>query len=211
MPYVSFPTEYIYWSKIPNHEEIKARCNKKIDALSVESKVLDEYGSNPRDMTFSKFTEKNNFLTDDDLQSLVWKPLEEMLKQINQHSSFKISPKDTFIETYWYSHYEKDYFQASHAHMSNPINKEGNTYYSSFSIVYILEDKHEKSSLVFQKEIPDTIPYTQYHRKHEFDTGNFPDICEGTVIIFPSCTYHYVRHCSVPGRRTIAINLMSCY
>ena len=107
-----------------------------------------------------------------------------------------------------FTYYEKDNFQESHNHVGPCVEKDGRLLHASFSIIYILHDENDKSSVMFKKAGP--MPFKGLDENVIIDTS-YSSIGEGSVIIFPSNLDHYVKPCLKTGRVTIAFNIYSEY
>ncbi len=81
-------------------------------------------------------------------------------------------------------------------------------YKPTFSGIYILNDGNEHNSTEFR--IPHGAPLsTLSTQEFYYETKNNKEIKEGTVLIFPSSLYHEVLPVKIPGRVTIAFNIIS--
>lgn len=205
-----FPTNFVYWENIQNHDKIKSLMMDKVLELdkydrSEDSKLITNATTNFKDIN-------NNFheyFGDEILKDLVWKPLENLLSEIN---STKNTPKilldNSFIIDSWYTKYDKNGTFGMHYHYNNDIFITGKRYQRTFSIIYILNDKNETNTTLFT--VPHGAPLsTMPKQQFRLNTADKKEIKEGTVLIFPSSLYHEVLPTKIPGRITIAFNIAS--
>tara|TARA_B110000285_G_scaffold203804_1_gene240255 strand:- start:316 stop:957 length:642 start_codon:yes stop_codon:yes gene_type:complete len=210
MPHLQFPTTYVYWENLKDHDELKRKYMPIIDKIEQDN---PNEVKNPFDactvkcMSITSGPKINNFLEPSDMTKIIWNPLDNFIKEINSKYQYKISVKESFVSGYWFNTYDKYDNQDLHCHIEHKRIKNGVIYHAIFSGVYILNDENESSSLLFRssREQPFTDPTIEY----TFDTGKTSDIKEGTVMIFPVQLLHMVRNCIKPGRRTIAFNIFS--
>ena len=210
-----FPSNFVYWENIENHEKIKHVIMKKV--LELDNGVyknhnpggilnaVTNYG--PSADKFSKYFDK------DIIDQLVWNPFENLLKYINSNKNIpNINIKESFISSSWYTKYNENGTFRLHSHYNNGdvIMKNDNIYRPSFSIIYILNDKNERNSTRFSIMVGSPLS-TVSNQEIDFNTRDIKEIKEGTVIIFPSSLYHEVLPVKIPGRITIAFNIHSSF
>jgi hypothetical protein len=123
--------------------------------------------------------------------------------------AINFNPKKINIHDGWWNVYDESEFQEEHEHDGPPTYLYGDIFYPAFSVIYILHDENEKSSIVFKKKGP--FPLMEPHRQVVFETKDVKEIKEGTILIFPYNLRHLVKPCIKPGRVTIAYNICSIY
>ena len=203
MPNVKFPSHYVYWTQVKDHENIKSKLLPIINSLISENKY-----TNPFKLCTMKtnFSEQTDFLDNEMKEKIIWECLREMILETNCFPSIK--PSDAIINDYWFNVYEKGDFQEMHQHVALPYIMNGKTYHGTLSVVYILNSEEEDNSTVF-KLAGTNIPYVPMLQECEFDTGSVKEIKEGTLLIFSNQLNHFVRPIKKSGRITIAFNI-SC-
>jgi len=212
MSFIHFPTEFIYFEKVCGHSEIKQICMPQITELRkkrknnpfIASKLNTSFYYDEKMFAENEFLNNNNLLH----KNVVWKPFENMVNKYNALRLHPINIGASLIKTCWWNYYEKDNFQESHNHLGPCVEKDGRLLHASFSIIYILHDENDKSSVMFKKAGP--MPFKGLDENVIIDTS-YLSIGEGSVIIFPSNLNHYVKPCLKPGRVTIAFNIYSEY
>ena len=180
-----FPSKFIFWTEIENHDLFKQKYLTKIKSeceLNRESYIVPNWDCE----VYSSINHLNSFLYDEEfLNEIVWKPMDKML----QEAEFSAYPKSSQVSHIWFNVYEKGFFQETHVHTGEN---------SSFSGIYIIE-LNEPNTTAFV--VNDQIPYLS----GKIRTNN---IKEGSVIIFPSSLDHYVNPCK-ENRTTISFNISS--
>lgn len=208
MPHYQFPTNYVYWQQIDEHKDIKQRL------LPIIRKIEEEDLVNPFNACTMKTSIKrnNNFLSNEEINILVWKPIDTMINEINSIYNFKIKPSDSILQKYWFNTYNVGDFQEMHYHLGHPIYKNNKIYIPTFSLIYILNEESETNSTVFYSQNQGTHqPFVKPFQSDTFDTSKVSDIKEGTVIIFPCGLHHLVKPNRISGRTTLAFNIYSSF
>ena len=209
MPHVQFPTTYVYWEKLKKHDELKRKYMPIIDKIEQthpNDLTNPFYACNIKSVSIIH-TGLNTFLENEDINTIIWNPINNFIKDINSHYQYKIDVKKSFIDHYWCNTYDENDDQELHDHYDHVKYIDGIEYHTTFSGIYILNDDNESSSIVFRSPLHQ--PFYKLKAHHHLDTGTIDDIGEGTVLIFPSQLSHMVRQCKKPGRRTIAFNIFS--
>ena len=203
MPHFQFPSHYVFWTKVENHEKIKSHYLSKIKSIDKNISNKHNFICNVR----SNIRERVDFFEDDtdSINSIVWKPIEDMV----QESQGEIFLGDSFIQSHWYNIYESGDFQEKHSHGAYPIVIDGIRYHPSLSIIYILKDDNKEGSTLFTDNNPK--PFGAVLDYTSLDTSNIEDIGEGSVIIFSSKLEHMVKPVKIGGRITIAFNIFSSF
>ena len=207
-----FPTNFVYWENIQIHNDIKPGLMEKIIELEEsryknnESKGLINATTSFQQNTSLKIHE---FMDKNTIEELIWKPLENLLSNLNSTSnSPNIELSHSVIYGSWYTKYSDNGSFSLHHHYGEDVVVNGKLYKPTFSMIYILNDENEHNSTQFR--IPHGAPLSTF-RSQEFyyDTKNNKDIKEGTILIFPSSLYHEVLEVKIPGRVTLAFNIVS--
>jgi hypothetical protein len=196
MPYFKFPVDYVYWTDVEDHTQIKQ------ELLPV---VIDTMKNgcieNPFKMCTMKttFTQRYNLLNPEQIHKVIFEPMIKMISEIDDPFYKKLKMNNVCVTHQWFNLYNKGDFQELHEHLVNgkpqTMKINGKRYEEIFSVVYILHDKCNRNSLVFRDG--DTV----------FDTSTQKDIHEGCVLIFPSSLRHEVKPIEIPGRITFAFNV----
>src|SRR6056300_769707 len=202
MSFYHFPSEFVFWDKVENHDEIKKEILPKILEDSKNKKNNPFYNC--------KFNTSFNYNVKPDLNvmnkkmlDVIFFYLEKMFKTIN------FNTEKLMINKGWWNVYDEGEFQEEHEHSGSPIYSNGDLFYPALSVIYILHDDNEKSSIVFRK--PGPFPLMEPHCEEVFKTENVKEIKEGTILIFPYNLRHLVKPCIKPGRVTLAYNICSVY
>ena len=168
MTILSLTPEYIFHTKIPNHQEIK---DKYLPLLEKDHTLRARQGYTASGTTV--FGQNNFHLFDESfVQDVVWKPFHKMLDElppIHHHSIIKTIK----ISDIWYNRYLKDHICKPHIHTG-----------CSFSAIYLLH-LQEPNPTVF---IPNLQNYSYMMYENNIETKH---ITEGEVMIFPSNMLHY--------------------
>jgi hypothetical protein len=205
----NFPSNFVYWEDVKNHDMIKPILLSKIE------KIKEKYKNNRQGLIKASTTyntDVEDIITHPDMiKHIVWDPLDNAVKYINSKPDTPETDKieESFVCNSWYTLYDKDGYFNFHEHDSKPKIVGGKIFKPSFSMIYILKDDNERNSTSF-------LQTTQFYNsvysdsfQHSFDTCDVKDIKEGSVLIFPASLYHCVHPVIIPGRITIAINIYS--
>jgi len=216
MPFFHFPCDYVYWTHVEDHENIKAKYLPKVREAEKKHKgntqglIGEAVTGYTEDDNLTD--ELNKFIREPDItNSVVWNSINKLLKDnIEDKNMWKFRFTESYIKVAWYTSYDANVYFPLHTHDDGePMFRNGMTYYPSFSMIYILNDENERNSTVFKTfENPRSLCA---RKEITFNTGNIPDIKEGSVLIFPAHLPHYVIQAMKPGRVTIAYNLYSTY
>lgn len=211
MPFFRFTSDFVYWAQLKkeDHENIK---NTLLPQVREKDKNVEYFGKfDYGDAVTSYFDPNgNDFLMKEDLfNKIVWEPLDNMLKEHNKNNEYNnILISNSIISSGWYTSYkENSVFHQHHHYTIKPIIINGKTYYSSFSLIYILNDENEHNCTKFTSY--DTL-FT-VNGDVTYNTKFNKEIGEGTVLIFPSRLLHMVDLPEIKGRVTIAYNIFSEY
>ena len=206
MTHIKFPSHYLYWTQVKDHENIKSKLVPIIHNLITENNYDNPF---KKDCTMTtNFLKKAKFLDHEIKDKIIGKYLQEMISETNCFTNRK--PVDVIIENYWFNVYEKGDNQEMHQHIALPSIIDGKRYDTTFSIIYILNSDEEENSTVFK--LTDTaIPFHPLMQPVEFDTSKVDEIKEGTILIFSNQLNHFVRPIKKSGRITIAFNVACCF
>ena len=209
MSIISAPSEFLYFDKIKEHDEIKEKIMDKIKELLNTDEIKENKPF--KDCIFKTSYSKdkvNSFLLDKFIiKKLVWDNLDNMICKYNKLNFFKLNVSSSIITSCWFNAYEKTNFQEIHAHKIKPIYKCNNIYIPSFSLVYILHDENIANSTVFKYHSTDFI-WNFINRDNSIDTSKIKNIKEGSILIFPYTFQHFVIPV-MESRISIAYNLAS--
>jgi hypothetical protein len=191
-----FPSQFVYWEKIKNHEEIKNFLLPKIKEHSHSLFTLmseDKIKSCEQQKCKTSYFVNDHFLEKifkeyDYENDIIWNPIDNMLNRKDLNISRY--PSESNIRNLWYNIYSPGGNHKVHTH--------GND--SGFSGIYIL-DLNEKNTTIFENFGGNT------YLDHRFDTKH---IEEGCVVIFPRNLLHYVNP-SLKNRVTISFNILSTF
>ena len=210
MPHHQFPTTYVYWETLKDHDILKSKYMPIIDQIEQRKDTPLKNPFNFCDINVTSFSDKNTFLSSDDIDEIIWKPIDNFIREINSTYNHKINIKTSILYNYWFNTYKMGDFQEFHNHHGGrDQHNNGKYFYPTFSGIYILHDDAETSSIIFKSPNATPQPFTDLTDHHVFYTRSENSIKEGSVVIFPSQLEHMVKKCIKPGRRTIAFNVSS--
>lgn len=208
-----FPSNFVFWKKISNHENVK---NRILEFINTNPKILETYEpvvhngkSSYNNAAMNIFFLKNNDLS----KSIIWETLEEVVRELNsKESSEKVNISSSYINSIWCSKYDAKSTVSCHNHerpdgnIITHIN--GTQFRLSFSILYIVNDTNESNQTEFIQ--PSSHRVSAYaNPETRFNTNRMKDIGEGTVLVFPTNLYHQVNQMMEPGRVIISANISS--
>ena len=201
-----FPSNFVYWENIENHENIKSVLMKKI--LELDQEKFKDHMINNATTNYTGSDDITKYLNIDMIKELVWDPLANLLLKIKLTPNYpNIEISEAFIGSSWYTKYDKNGSFRLHNHSSKDHFINGKPFQSTFSMIYILNDENERNTTLF-KDLNLSSLSTLRTTEFQFFTGDVEEIKEGTVIIFPSSLYHEVLDVEKPGRITIAFNIL---
>jgi len=213
MPFERLPGNFIYWFNIESekHEKIKQMLLPKIELEESEaSETTTNYFPLGSD-AFTNYSKRPSYMLDDFItNTIVWDPVDDMIKRNNETDNYQISIDKSKIVEHWFTSYKVGDFFERHHHKGFPTIPSGENeyYYPTFSFIYILQDDNQKNSTTFI----DTNAYMfSPHVETSIHTSDICDIKEGTVMIFPVHLTHAVKK-NVKGKRiTLAYNISSTF
>jgi hypothetical protein len=205
-----FPTNFVYWEPIGNHDKIKPILIDKI--LKNDKKYENNKASLENAHTSYSQNEfgNKNFTPPEFYTDLVWNPVKNLIRKLSSLEMINESDiSELMLDKDWYTKYDDNGSMGLHAHIKEQPTYYNNKLYSSFvSLIYILHDENERNSTCF-KVIPGFPPLSMGPQKEiMYDTSCNSEIKEGVVIAFPSSLLHEVVPVKIPGRITIAFNVM---
>lgn len=212
MSFYRFPSDFVFWIQLDEeiHKNIKSIVMPKIKQDEPDITHKRGFKTSYHEHQDYRF-KKNKFLLDNEylVNNIVWNPLDLMFSKHNENNEqVKMDfYEKSMISEGWFNIYNKGDTCYPHDHFKRfPYTHNNELYFSSFAVVYILEDKNDKSSLEFSRFDP-----TSYMNDDHiiFNTADEKTIKEGTVLIFPANLTHAVNAVEVDGRVTIAYNIDS--
>jgi hypothetical protein len=198
MSFYHFPSEFVFWDKVENHDEIKKEILPKILEDSKNKKNNPFYNCK-FNTSFQHNDNRDLNVMDKKMSDVIFFYLKKMFKIIN------FNAEKLMINKGWWNVYDEGEFQEEHDHLGPPTYLDGDLFYTALSVIYILHDDNEKSSIVFRKDGP--FPLMEPYRENVFKTEDVKEIKEGTILIFPYNLRHLVKPCIKPGRVTLAYNV----
>jgi hypothetical protein len=207
MPYFRFPCHYIYWTKSKTHDNDKKTILPKILDLNEKLDLKNPFSK--CEVTTS-ICEELHFLTQEQIKQIVFVPILQMMKETNDMFLQMLNIRKMYVSNYWFNIYKEGEFQELHDHQNNNgfISQiENGKYKSILSVVYVLHDQNTSNNLIF-KLLKEDTPYLNDKVSVDFDTSMVKDIGEGSVIVFSNLLPHEVKPIKIPGRITIAFNVV---
>ena len=184
-----FPGDFIYWSKLKNHEYIKKNLLPKIvnnldkTQGSQNGKWLCDVNTEFFNLNISKYL---SLVTEE-----IYPALDGMFLELQKLSNNFKTPKISTVTNIWYNHYETNNNQEVHSHSIKTAN---------FSGIYILNLNEENKTVFYS--------YNTSIVDMGLSSKQLKEAKEGDIIIFPSNLLHYVLPCE-QTRDSIAFNI-SC-
>ena len=184
--------ESIYISKIEQskHEEIKTRLINTLQTDNHESWNLCKV-----DSTYFENVFLENI--DADYKEVFRNEIMKQLKNINGTIKY-------IIENVWYNVYKKNDFQEPHHHIGTYDNT------PTMSCIYCLKQSDAKLYFINPCYIQQKLTgiHNVFDKSDNYKEMYYPEIEEGTVIIFPSYLYHGVSPQKSDDQRiTIVCNI----
>lgn len=204
---VVWPSPFIFWEEVENHQEIKNNFLPKIKDECNDEKYHTTPGKINRvdneipsiwncEVITSYFHRKQlkeqDFFTKEIIESVIKKPLLNFYNLPNCPTRKK--PKDYVLKEIWFNSYKPGYYQETHDHSGTTI-----------SGIYLLE-LNEPNTTIFLNYSPSTCQYAETIRPL-YETRH---IKEGNVILFPSELTHSVEVCSTE-KTSISFNILCEY
>ena len=153
-----FPSNFVYWEHVKDHQEIKKLFLNEIEHLRrkfefnengiVNGSTSYENGDMKNDdTTIVNFLKRTNTIN----SNLVWKPVDNASREINRgRTQNPIMLKHSFIHTSWFTEYKKNGTFNHHTHLGpHSLTLNDRQYIPSFSLVYILHDENEGNATTF--------------------------------------------------------------
>lgn len=179
----NFPSNFVFYTKVRNHEQLKKKLLPQIYANESSITYKGEYQD-----SITNYFEENNILLDMEEEiyhNVVWDPFNEMLEDPNLNIVHR--PQESKLQSMWYNVYrDGKCWHKTHTHPS-----------STFSGIYLLHLEGENGTV-----------FTQLgHQLFEM-SYNTKNNVEGEVIIFPSSLPHSVVSFGT-HKVSISFNIMS--
>ena len=186
-----FPGAYVWQRKLPNHEEIKARVLPKILAAAEanEDNVDFKWSLEDSSTVVTNYVQERTspwaYFTPEDVQEIALGSAYEFAAS-NSIPDAEF-PDGFVIRTFWWNRYLPGATAPPHVHSG------------CISGVYLLEQT-ERCPLEF-------FDLNMYSPDPEKPSTNYwPEVEEGTVLLFPGTLTHWVRPATAP-RTTVSFNL----
>lgn len=197
----TFPSNFVYWEKVDEHQEIKEEYLPKIKNSSIDLPRKDSWLCNVINSAHHK--ELNNKIFDEYfIDKVIWKYFDKMLE--NRPYDFEV-PKRSAIAGVWYNIYSEGQYQEAHDHYGSFMyTSEETTTVDLFSGIYLLELNEPNKTVFFQ---PAPTPVNKSLSGISYPTDH---IEEGTVLFFPSGLLHYVLPVT-KTRTTVSFNIISVF
>ena len=197
-----FPSNFVYWRKVPEHNTFKQQILKYINENPDGHKQHDLID---RGLTSYNNYKSQTFLTDykEFIKSVVWDTVDEVIKELNSRTNtLPIKISKCKIHQCWYTIYNKNSNISLHNHESGGREIyviDGVKFFQVFTVLYVINDENEKNNTDFIQLVSET-PSVHPLKQIEFKTSELEDVGEGTVFIFPSNLYHEVMSIPKGGR-----------
>ena len=207
-----FPSNFVYWRRIPNHKLFKERILNYIennkDSFRYNSLIHNALKTEAINYEFI-----NGVLKDEEMvNSVIWDTIHEMLTEINsREDTVKTNITSSSILESWIVKYDEDSTISFHNHENQGrsiFNIKGKVWFTSFSIIYIVNDPNKQNSTEFI-QTRDHYVSSHIEQNNHFKTEFCEDISEGTVLIFPSNLDHQALCMKEPGRVILSCNIIS--
>tara|TARA_B110000444_G_C18743837_1_gene549287 strand:+ start:313 stop:963 length:651 start_codon:yes stop_codon:yes gene_type:complete len=206
-----FPSNFVYWRKLPNHENIKKTILNFIDD---NPQILESYSavfngkSSYNNTAIYDFFSKN----DDIIKSVIMDSLDEAVHELNSNdTSLKTNIDSWMINSIWCSKYDEKSVVSCHNHEGGG---ETTTYVNNkpfklaFSIIYVVNDTNASNQTEFIQTTSHGVS-AYMNSETRFKTSEIKDIGEGSVLVFPTNLYHLVNPVLESGRVIISANISS--
>ena len=207
-----FPANFVYWESIGNHDKIKPVLINKI--LNNDKKCENNNTGLENAHTSYNYSQtkigNQHFTPPEFYTDLVWNPVKNLIKKLSSLKMInEVDISSLVIDNDWYTKYDDNGSMVLHAHINQQPTYYNNKLHKSFvSLIYILHDENVRNSTRF-KALPGSPPLSTGSQKELiYDTSCNSEIKEGVVMVFPSSLLHEVVPVKIPGRITIAINVM---
>lgn len=197
-----WPSPFIFWTEVENHNEIKNNYLPKIKEKSLEEqyhttpgKINRVEGEQPSvwncEVVTTYFHRKQlqDFFAEELVESIVKKPLLKLYDE--QKCPVQNRPKKHILKEIWFNFYKPGFYQEPHDHSG-----------TTFSGIYLLE-LNEPNNTIF------TCHGTSRYNYNQSLTSYYPTehIKEGNVILFPSEFIHSVDICT-EEKASISFNVL---
>lgn len=203
-----FPTPFVFFTKINNHEEVNERVLREINERSGQEApgwtICNTVTSIHNTPKYNEFL-KDPFYA----KNILWDPLDQMILETRGlMGTDEITPVSYEICNCWYNKYDKGAFQEIHNHVGESSRTKEHKVLPAYSVAYIAALEGENTT-VFTQAGPVLGLFGS--ERLSFDTRRVSDIEAGTVIIFPFYLDHYVLPALTNGRVTLTYNISASY
>jgi hypothetical protein len=196
-----FPTNFVSFRKVENHEEIKAQILPHILHYAERYKNNREYlwDSNTKSNMITTYnhganSEISQLILNKYIRNIIWDPFKEVVDYAGV-----MGFNDAGVTNLWWNYYNPGDYGELHAH-SNAAPGTPN-----YSGVYFLDLKEENTLEFYSPFLSSSHPV-----KSTCHYMNTNDITEGMVCIFPASLMHQVK--PVKKRRiTLSFNIACRY
>lgn len=194
-----FPSNFICWYKVKDHDIIKQKYYSEIlkreFELSSNHWIADVKTSHNNDELNALFYSQHF------CSSVIWTYFDNMLVEMKDTLNV---PERSYLSYCWYNLYDAGSFQEPHQHDNNYFYADDKIHSNSFCGIYFLH-MEEENKTVFEQQPP--IPGSTTNSGYLIHTKFLQ---EGDVVFFPSGLSHYVLPCE-SRRCTISFNITSVY
>lgn len=189
-----FPSNFVYWQKVQNHQEIKEKYIELIlndfESNKDEYKSKSDWNCSVVSSYFDDENRNNKRIFDQYfIENVVQEPIENCISQLNL-----MRPETISIFKIWYNVYDKNDYQEVHHHLGSQS--------ISYSGIYIL-DLDGKNNTHFCQ--PGVTLESQFGSNFNGST-----LEEGDVIIFPAGLLHYTSPIDI-NKISVSFNVRCLY
>lgn len=201
-----FHAPFLFWTKVPNHEELKEYLVPKIEEdYRLNGKRYKEescWECNSTSSFHSNVDTDESILAHEPLLDSIWNSYSQLIDELIETGMLS---DDSEIDTYststlsnlWYNYYNLGEFQETHDHSSK----------NDFSGIYLLSIPEKYNTTAWYNYNSTFTPFESgLYFGHQHAETN--EIGEGHMLIFPSKLLHHVPPSS-GTRITISYNFRS--
>jgi hypothetical protein len=178
-----FYSDFIFWDKAPNHNELKTILLPMIEERLTVTKEQNNWICDVNTEFFSKDNDIGKYINL--IVNSVYPVLDKLFAELN----FLTVPKQSKVVKIWYNHYSSGHYQEVHTHSDGQVDIAG---------IYLLK-LDEINKTVFYS-------YPTTNTKFYCETKQLIEAEEGDIILFPSHLSHYVLPCE-KDRISVAFNI----
>jgi hypothetical protein len=177
-----FYSDFIFWDKAPNHNELKAVLLPMIKERLAVTKDQNKWICDVNTEFFSKDNDISKYI------NLIVGNIYPVLDNFFEELSFLTVPKQSKVAEIWYNHYNSGHYQEVHTHSGQ----------MDISGIYLLSLEEVNKTVFYSYPTTNTKLYGAAKKLVE--------ATEGDIILFPSHLSHYVLPCE-KERTSIAFNI----